>query len=264
MQTTLSVAENDSFTVPLSDGNYRLRINPAIDSITAGISREFTFTISSGNVSNLLPTDTSTAITASGGIYSLTLGRPQLAGRVFDTDGTTPLPGMRIYFGTPGVVENFGPLTDSNGNFVFDLTNKLSNGAVSVWALDAYTKKLITTGISVGTNVESVTITNGYGPTNIVLRAKAREPGRTAPQDGLHAGQQFGERERLDQVVVAAGGNAGNVTVSNAQSLATSGASAASAILAQSLGGIGGIGGAVGDAGAAGLGQRCTGFTRGI
>jgi hypothetical protein len=174
MQTSVKVAESDSFTVPLSDGDYYLRLNPSVDSITTGISREFTFTVSSGNVTNLVPTDTTTAVTASAGIFSLTLGRPQLAGRVFDTNGTTPLPGMRIFYGTPGVSENYGPMTDASGFFIFDLTNnQITNTSISIWALDAYSKKIITSGISVGTNVESVTITNGYGPTNIALRAKA-------------------------------------------------------------------------------------------
>jgi branched-chain amino acid transport system substrate-binding protein len=77
MQTSVNVADSDSLTVPLSDGDYKLRINPAIDSITAGISREFTFTIANGSVSNLVPTDTTTAVTATAGVYPLTLGRPQ-------------------------------------------------------------------------------------------------------------------------------------------------------------------------------------------
>lgn len=173
MQTTLKVLESDTFTVPLIDGDYKLKINPAIDSVTTGVSREFTFSITSGSVTNLKPTDTSTAITASGGIFSLTLGQPQLAGRVFDSNGTTPLSGMRIYYGKPGVAEYVGPITDASGFFIFDLANKIVDGPINIWALDAYSKKLITTGISTGTNIESVTITNGYGPTNIVLVARS-------------------------------------------------------------------------------------------
>ncbi len=128
MQTTLKVLESDTFTVPLIDGDYKVRINPAVDSVTTGVSREFTFTITSGSVTNLKPTDTSTAITASSGIFSLTLGQPQLAGRVFDSNGTTPLSGMRIYYGKPGVAEYAGPLTDSSGFFIFDLAIKLLMG----------------------------------------------------------------------------------------------------------------------------------------
>jgi len=173
MQTSVMVSASDTFTVPLSDGNYYLRINPAVDSITTGISRDFTFSISSGNVSNLMPADTTTAISATSGIYSLTLGRPQLAGKVLGIDGTTPLSGMRIYYGTPGVSENYGPMTDSKGFFIFDAATTLSNGSLSIWALDAFNKKIAVAGISVGTNVESATITNGYGPTDLVLRAKA-------------------------------------------------------------------------------------------
>ena len=182
MQTTLNVLESDTFTVPLIDGDYKVRINPAVDSVTTGVSREFTFTITSGSVTNLKPTDTSTAITASGGIFSLTLGQPQLAGRVFDSNGTTPLSGMRTYYGKPGVAEYAGPLTDSSGFFIFDLANKIADGPLNIWALDAFSKKLITTGISVGTNVESVTITNGYGPTSITLIA--RTPNLTGTVSG--------------------------------------------------------------------------------
>ncbi len=172
MRTTLKVAESDTFTIPLMDGDYKLRIDPTIDSVTAGVSREFTFSIASGNVSSLTPTDTTTAITTGDGIYSLKLGQPQLAGRVFNTNGTTPLSGMRIYYGIPGVKESPGPITNSSGLFVFDLTTRLSDGALSVWALDAYGGKIGLSGNLTGTNVESVTITNGFGPTNIVLTAK--------------------------------------------------------------------------------------------
>jgi hypothetical protein len=172
MRTTLKVAESDTFTIPLMDGDYKLRIDPAIDSVTAGVSREFTFSIASGNVSNLIPTDTTTAITTSDGVYSLKLGQSQLAGRVFNTNGTTPLSGMRIYYGIPGVKENTGPITDASGIFVFDLATRLPDGALSIWALDAYGGKMAVSGNLAGTNVESVTITNGFGPTNIVLTAK--------------------------------------------------------------------------------------------
>jgi hypothetical protein len=136
------------------------------------VSREFTFSIASGNVSNLIPTDTTTAITTSDGVYSLKLGQSQLAGRVFNTNGTTPLSGMRIYYGIPGVKENTGPITDASGIFVFDLATRLPDGALSIWALDAYGGKMAVSGNLAGTNVESVTITNGFGPTNIVLTAK--------------------------------------------------------------------------------------------
>ena len=189
LQTSMKVLASDTFTVPLYDGDYKLRINPSVDSITTGVSREFTFTINSGAVTNLLPTDTSTAISASDGVFSLTLGKPQLAGRVFDTNGTSPISGMRIYYGTPGVAEYAGPMTDSNGFFIFDLATKIANGPVSIWALDAFSKKLITTGISVGTNVESVTISNGYGPANIVLIAKV--PNLTGTVTGPNGTSKF-------------------------------------------------------------------------
>jgi hypothetical protein len=177
LQTTLNIAESDSFTVPLLDGEYKFRINPRIESATVGVSREFTFSVSSGAISSFVATDTTTAITASSGIFSLVLGRPQLAGRVVGSDGVTPLSNMRIYFGTPGVSENTGPKTNASGNFVFNTNTKISNGVISVWALDSFNKKIPTAGISIGTSIESVTITNGYGPTDILLRAK--EPNLT-------------------------------------------------------------------------------------
>jgi hypothetical protein len=177
LQTTLNIAESDSFTVPLLDGEYKFRINPRIESATVGVSREFTFSVSSGAISSFVATDTTTAITASSGIFSLVLGRPQLAGRVVGSDGVTPLSNMRIYFGTPGVSENTGPTTNASGNFVFNTNTKISNGVISVWALDSFNKKIPTSGISIGTSIESVTITNGYGPTDILLRAK--EPNLT-------------------------------------------------------------------------------------
>lgn len=172
LQTTLNISESDSFTVPLLNGDYKLRINPRTDSATVGVSREFTFSVSSGVISSFVATDTTTAITATSGIYSLVLGRPQLAGRVVGSDGVTPLSNMRVYYGTPGVSENAGPLTNTSGNFVFNLDTKLSNGVVSIWALDAFNKKVGTSGISTGTSVETVTISDGFGPTNILLKAK--------------------------------------------------------------------------------------------
>jgi branched-chain amino acid transport system substrate-binding protein len=192
LQTTLNIAESDSFTVPLLDGEYKFRINPRIESATVGVSREFTFSVSSGAISSLVATDTTTAITASSGIFSLVLGRPQLAGRVVGSDGVTPLSNMRIYFGTPGVSENTGPTTNASGNFVFNTNTKISNGIISVWALDSFNKKIPTSGISTGTSIESITITNGYGPTNILLTAKVPNltgivsaPGGVAKQNFL-------------------------------------------------------------------------------
>ena len=171
-QTSIYASLSDSFSVPLLNGDYKLRINPNTDSTTIGVSQQFTFSISNGEVSNLIAIDSSTTITATEGLFSLSLGRPQLAGRVVGTDGISPLSNMRIYYGIPGVKENSGPITNANGNFVFNLENKIPDGAISIWALDAYSKNPDSSGISAGTAIESVTIVNGSGPTDVLLRAK--------------------------------------------------------------------------------------------
>jgi hypothetical protein len=53
LQTTLNVAESDSFTVPLMNGDYKFRINPRTDSATVGVSREFTFSVSSSRTKHV-------------------------------------------------------------------------------------------------------------------------------------------------------------------------------------------------------------------
>ncbi len=171
-QTTVKSVPTESITVPLVDGDYQLTINPTVDSVTGGISRKFTFTSISGVITKLRPTDTSTVITAVGGIYSLTLGKPQLAGRVLLADGTTPASNIRIYYGTPSINERMGPVTNAQGQFVIDTGELLPDQALSIWGIGLFDFKGGSSTIT-GTGVESVTILNGAGSTNIVLRVKA-------------------------------------------------------------------------------------------
>ena len=168
---SLVIAGSDAVQMPLINGDYQLLINPAVDSATGGISRKFTFTSTNGAITNLKPVDTTTAISAISGVYPLTLGKPQIAGRVLQTDGVTPASKIRVLFGTPGVSEGSGPITDANGYFVFDTGEVLPNQTLSIWGLGLFEKG----GSSVvsGTGVESVTISNGMGPLNLVLRVKA-------------------------------------------------------------------------------------------
>jgi branched-chain amino acid transport system substrate-binding protein len=171
-QTTVKSVPTESITVPLVDGDYHLTINPTVDSVTGGVSRKFTFTSANGVITNLRPTDTSTAITAVGGIFSLTLGKPQLAGRVLLADGTTPASNIRIYYGTPSSNERMGPITNSQGQFVIDTGELLPDQTLSVWGIGLYDFKGGSSTIT-GTGVESVTIVNGVGSANLVLRVKA-------------------------------------------------------------------------------------------
>jgi len=170
-QTYLDLLSTDTITVPLINGSYLLTLNPSIDSVTGGISRKFTFTSTDGIISNLKPSDTTTAITSSGGIYSLVLGRPQIAGRVFLEDGVTPASNVRIFYGTPTADERTGPLTDSQGRFVIDSGEPLTDQTLSIWGLGLYNLKN-GSGSTTGTKVETVTIINGVGSKNLVLRVK--------------------------------------------------------------------------------------------
>jgi branched-chain amino acid transport system substrate-binding protein len=167
---SIVLAGGDSIQMPLVNGDYELLVNPVIDSVTGGISRKFSFTSTNGIISNLKPVDTTTAITATGGIYPLTLGKPQIAGRVLQADGATPAARVRILYGTPGVSENTGPITDSNGYFIFDTGQLLPDQTLNVWGLGLFDKS--NSSIIVGTGVESATISNGSGPLNLVLRVK--------------------------------------------------------------------------------------------
>lgn len=171
-QMTVKSISSESLTVPLVDGDYQLTVNPTIDSVTGGISRKFTFTSINGVVSKLRPTDTSTVISAVGGIYPLTLGKPQLAGRVFLADGTTPAANIRIYYGTPSLNERMGPVTNAQGQFVIDTGELLPDQSLNIWGIGLYDFKGGSSTIT-GTGVESVTILNGVGSTNITLRVKA-------------------------------------------------------------------------------------------
>ncbi|CAN2170629.1 Leucine-binding protein domain containing protein [Candidatus Nanopelagicaceae bacterium] len=170
-QTSLKISANETITAPLVSGDYLLTLNPGIDSITGGVSRKFTLTSTNGVISNVKPSDTNTAISAVGGIYSLVLGKPQIAGKVVLEDGVTPAANVRIFYGTPTVNERTGPVTDAQGRFVVDPGELISDQTLSIWGLGLYNLKA-GAGISTGTGVETVTILNGVGSTNVLLRVK--------------------------------------------------------------------------------------------
>lgn len=154
------------FEFSLLDGSYTL--NTYSDgSSSSGIGQVYTFDVISGAVANLKVAGSNTVLTASGGVYTVSLRSPPLAGTVYKPNGTTPQPNalVRVSKETPNGVNSWDTYSDKNGYFAVNLGTDYLDGQYSLqsWSNDWSDTS---TGKSA---VRLETITAGAGPTNITL-----------------------------------------------------------------------------------------------
>ena len=154
------------FEFSLLDGSYTLDTY-SDGSSNSGIGQAYTFDVSSGVVSNLKVAGTNTVLTATAGVYTVSLRSPPFAGTVYKPDGTTTQPNavVRVSKETPNGTNSWDAYTDKNGYFAVNLGAEYSDGQYRLqsWSNDWSDTS---TGRSA---VRIETITAGAGPTNITL-----------------------------------------------------------------------------------------------
>ena len=153
------------FEFSMLDGSYTLTTYS--DGSSNGIGQSYTFDVSSGAVSNLKVAGTNTVLTATAGVYTVSLRSPPFAGTVYKPDGTTPQSNAVVRFSkeTPNGTNSWDAYTDKNGYFAVNLGSEYADGQYRLqsWNSD---RSDTSTG---RTAVRIETITAGAGPTNITL-----------------------------------------------------------------------------------------------
>jgi hypothetical protein len=154
------------FEFSLLDGSYSLTTY-SDGSSSSGIGQVYTFDVSSGAVSNLKVAGSSTVLSATAGVYTVSLRSPPLAGIVYKPDGTTPQPKamVRVSKETPNGTNSWNTYTDKNGYFAVNLGTEYLDGQYTLQAL-INSRSDTSTGKSA---IRTETITSGSGPTNITL-----------------------------------------------------------------------------------------------
>ena len=162
------------FATSLADGSYRIQVMSDKDGASQGTAQNYTFDIETGSVTNLKLEGTSSVISPTLGVYPLQLKAPQLAGTLFAPDGVTPVPNVQLVarFANPNSTDKashqtFWAYTDNLGKFAFNLGTNYLNGDYTIQALAPQGD--ITKGNS---DLVTVTVSNGSGPTNISVRLK--------------------------------------------------------------------------------------------
>jgi hypothetical protein len=158
------------FEFSLLDGSYTLTTY-SDGSSSSGIGQIYTFDVASGSVSNLKVAGTTTVLTATSGVYTVSLRSPPLAGTVYKPDGATPQPNavVRVSKETPNGTNSWDSYTDKNGYFAVNLGAEYLDGQYTLqsWLTDW-------SDTSTGRSAKRVeTITAGAGPTNITLTLRA-------------------------------------------------------------------------------------------
>jgi len=154
------------FEFSLLDGAYTLNTYPG-GSSNSGIGQIYTFDVASGAVSNLKIAGTNTILSATAGVYTVSLRAPPFAGTVYKPGGTIPQPNalVRVSKETPNGTNSWDAYTDSNGYFAVNLGATYLDGQYTLqsWSNDW-------SDTSTGKSAIRVeTITAGIGPTNITL-----------------------------------------------------------------------------------------------
>jgi hypothetical protein len=163
------------FATSLLNGSYRIQIMSDKDGASQGTAQNYTFDIETGTVTNLKLEGTSSTISPTLGVYALALKAPQLAGTLFAPDGVTAVPNVQLVarYANPNPAEKasyqtFWAYTDDLGKFAFNLGTNYLNGDYTIQALAPQGD--ITRGNS---DLVTVAVSNGSGPTNISIRLKA-------------------------------------------------------------------------------------------
>jgi hypothetical protein len=148
----------------LSDGSYRISLQPNGKDSNIGNTERYLFDITNGNVSNMRVDGSTEILQPVNGAYQLKLKSPAISGRIFGTDGTTPIAYTEVRAELNGA--EFYDQTDSNGYFSFDLGSPVKDGTYQVSARGPYNNPTQAESARV-----NVVVTNGIGSAiNISLR----------------------------------------------------------------------------------------------
>ena len=147
----------------LTNGTYRLVVSPNSDKRSSGSYQVYEVIVTSGAVSSIKLENSNSTLSATAGVYTLTLSAASAAGNVVAPNGSTPVPGALVF--ASGEKMNTNEWTDGNGYFAFA---KLSDGTYTLVAYPAYGDA--TKGQSVPA---SVTVTNGLGSNDLKLTLRA-------------------------------------------------------------------------------------------
>ena len=150
-----------SFRANLLDGQYRLNLNPNQELQGDFSQAIYTFDVANGVIANLR-NHLNQTITATDNVFSLSLRTPTIKGTVVIDDGTTPYPESQINVTRENSGWGYG--SDAQGRFAIQLDE---DGVYVLRADPRY-------GDAQWANSEtqSVTVTNGQGSSNVVLRLR--------------------------------------------------------------------------------------------
>ena len=122
------------FKYSLTDGKYRLTVGPNGKDASIGSYVTYSVTVESSTVTSVTKDGSPTPLTATAGVYTLSLGVPSISGTVVAPDGTTPVPDTRVYaFNNPWW--GYNTWADQNAAYGFA---KLPDGTYSVIAAPAW------------------------------------------------------------------------------------------------------------------------------
>ena len=167
------LSSDNTYNLPLLNGTYELKVNPPTTSILKGSSNSFLMTVIEGNLTSVTNLSSNTLITASGGVYNLTLGRVKLAGIVYDSDGVTPVPRPNVVLVDP--VTNTSYSADSTlatGEYFFG--SKVPDGVYNLSANVKFNSKTSLVGTESGS--ESVTINQSNIEQNLTKKILFKNP----------------------------------------------------------------------------------------
>jgi len=156
-----SPRDNLSFRANLLDGQYRLYLNPNQELQGDFSQAIYTFDVSNGAVTNLR-NHLNQTITATDNVFSLSLRTPTIKGTVVIDDGTTPYPESQINVTRENTGWGFG--SDTLGRFAIQLDE---DGVYVLRADPRYGDAQWANSVT-----QSVTVTNGQGSSNVVLRLR--------------------------------------------------------------------------------------------
>lgn len=174
----------------LIDGNYRLFLNPY--EVKYGSSASYLAEIESGTVKSIKREGSSSALSATDGVYSLSLTAPVISGTVVAPDGKTPVPSTSVEAYLDGKVcmwcQQAYAYSDNSGYYGF---TKLSDGTYQIIARAPWTDS--TKGDSAPT---SITVSGGLGAGNVKLtlqtpnvRGVVRGPIGISPKNYIYVRQ---------------------------------------------------------------------------
>lgn len=162
------------FAASLLNGSYRIQVMSNKDGATQGTSQNYTFDVETETVRNLKLEGTSSVISPTTGVYSLQLKAPHLAGTLYAPDGVKPVENVQLIarYAKPNpnnkeTYRNYWAYSDNLGKFAFDLGTNPADGEYTIQALAPQGD--LTKGNS---DLFSVTVASGFGPSNISIRLK--------------------------------------------------------------------------------------------